>query len=670
VFSPDGKTTAVASSDGTVSLRDAATGEPKQVCRAQGTDSAGIYSLHHFISVAFSPDSKRILIGSRDATVQVWDVASGRLEQTYKGHTGSIAGVAFLPDEQILSLSTDDTIKVWPANGGVEASVLRRHSMQVNAVAFSPDGHWLASGSLAGISERANVKLWNARTGKFFRQFDGDNGMIQALAFSPDSRRLASASMGKTVNVRDIATGQLIKRLADFRQFVDDVAFLSDGKRLLTRCSAEVRIWDLDTGFSQGRPLQVGGGNSAVSADGNWLASIEPYAPGTSAVPRQTMSMSVRDLRRDDEVRKLTYDASEGHWTIALGLSGDGGLLAEGRSNGTVAVWNVGTGKVQITWKNRTLHMTRLGFSSDARRLATLSVEGKLKLWDVASGQEVYTLGDTTGGVQGLEAKAAQYGTENRLGPVAFSPTGDRLAAACVNSVLLWNIAPVTAGTAESLNSGEPDLVPCILVERRSPTADGCTKNLLQISRAMQSFLMAHAAFPMPATADDHGQPLLSWRVELLPDLGERALYDKFKLGEPWDSPHNKALLKEMPALFSCPGRTKAESFTTNYRVFSGSGALFEQNQKVGIRNISDGTVNTIMVVEADGAVPWTKPDELVFNPRVVDSFQGAGSPHPEGFYASFADGSVRLINKTIDPKLFHDLITRAGGEEVGGFAY
>ena len=684
-FSSDGKTIAVASSDGTVSLRDAASGEPKAVWRAQAEETAGINSLDRFITLAFSPDSKRILIGSRDATVQVCDVATGHLQQTFKGHTGAIAAVAFLPNEQILSVSIDGTMKLWPDYGGVEASVLKRHSMQVSAIAFSPDGRWLASGSLAGYSEKANVKLWNAMTGSFVRQFAGHNGAIQALAFSPDSRQLASASMDKTVKVWDITTGQLVKSLTDFRKFVDDVAFLSDRKRLLTRCFDEVRIWSMDTGLSQAKPLQVSGWNTAVSADGNWLASIDPYSLVAPAGARHRISMSVHDLRHDDEVRKLTYEASDDEATIALGLSADGNLLADGRANGTVAVWNVGTGKVQTTWKYRVLPMTRPAFSPDARRLLTLSLDGKLKLWDVASGQEVYTLSDTTGGVQGLEARAARYETENRLGPAslaalygiknglgpaAFSPTGDRIAAPYVNSVLLWNIAPGAAGPAESSSSRESDVVPGILVERRPPATDGCTKNLQLIARAMTDYLRAHSAFPKPAIADDKGRPLLSWRVAVLPELGQRALYDRFNLNEPWDGPHNKSLLKDMPALFSCPGRTNAQPFTTTYRVFSGKGALFEQNQKVGIANVPDGTANTILVVEAEGAVPWTKPDELVFDPAVVKSFQGAGSPHPDGFYASFADGSVRFIKEIVDPKVFRNLITPAGFKDVTGDAY
>ena len=73
----------------------------------------------------------------------------------------------------------------------------------------------------------------------------------------------------------------------------------------------------------------------------------------------------------------------------------------------------------------------------------TCSFDGKLKLWDVASGQELYALADTTDDVRGLEQKAAQYGTATQLEQPVFSPTGDRLAAGCINNVLLWNIAPV-----------------------------------------------------------------------------------------------------------------------------------------------------------------------------------------------------------------------------------
>ena len=101
-----------------------------------------------------------------------------------------------------------------------------------------------------------------------------------------------------------------------------------------------------------------------------------------------------------------------------------------------------------------------------------------------------------------------------------------------------------------------------------------------------------------------------------------------------------------------------------------GNGALFEKDKDIGVADVTDGTSNTIMVVEAREAVPWTKPDDLVFDPAAAPSLHGAGSPHPGGFNASMADGSVRFLKYTIDLKVFRALITRAAGEVVGRGAF
>ena len=82
----------------------------------------------------------------------------------------------------------------------------------------------------------------------------------------------------------------------------------------------------------------------------------------------------------------------------------------------------------------------------------------------------------------------------------------------------------------------------------------------------------------------------------------QQPLYNKFKLDEPWDSPHNKALLKEMPSTYLCPSRTDAEPSTTTYRVLTGKGALFESDKNIRLADVTDGTSNTVMVVESDGA--------------------------------------------------------------------
>ena len=85
------------------------------------------------------------------------------------------------------------------------------------------------------------------------------------------------------------------------------------------------------------------------------------------------------------------------------------------------------------------------------------------------------------------------------------------------------------------------------------------------------------APSPGPPITDKQGKPLLSWRVAILPYIEQQGLYQKFKLDEPWDSPHNQALLKEMPSTYVCPSRAQVEPFTTTYQVFTGKGAVRER---------------------------------------------------------------------------------------------
>ena len=197
-----------------------------------------------------------------------------------------------------------------------------------------------------------------------------------------------------------------------------------------------------------------------------------------------------------------------------------------------------------------------------------------------------------------------------------------------------------------------------------------CVNDIKQIALAMHNFHSANNTFPPPAITDKDGKPLLSWRVTILPFLDQQALYNKFKLDEPWDSPHNKALIKEMPPLYLCPSRKQPEAGTTTYRVFVGEEAMFQQGQGTLIQAITDGTSNTIMVVEATDAVPWTRPDDLKFDPKAKPSLRGAGSPHPGGFNAGFADGSVRFMKNTINLEVWKALITRASGEVIAADQY
>jgi prepilin-type processing-associated H-X9-DG protein len=196
--------------------------------------------------------------------------------------------------------------------------------------------------------------------------------------------------------------------------------------------------------------------------------------------------------------------------------------------------------------------------------------------------------------------------------------------------------------------------------------------NLKQIGLAVHNFLSANNRLPADIR-DAEGKPLLSWRVEILPFLEQQALWEQIHKDEPWDSPHNKALLEIMPGTFAIPGTPAPEAGHTFYRGFSGPHTGFEQRrgQPVNIADFTDGTSNTIVVVEANEAVPWLKPDsDLEFDGDAPpnegkDPRPLMGGHFGRGFNALFMDGSVRFLSESIAPSILRALITRDGGEVI-----
>ncbi len=161
----------------------------------------------------------------------------------------------------------------------------------------------------------------------------------------------------------------------------------------------------------------------------------------------------------------------------------------------------------------------------------------------------------------------------------------------------------------------------------------------------MHNYADQHGSLPAAAIYSADGKPLLSWRVALLPFIEQQALYDEFKLDEPWGSPHNRTLLDKMPSVYQhFHGRKAPDGHSTYYRVFVGPGAAFEGPVGVSLKDFPNGTSNTFLIVEAADAVPWTKPEELEFAPST--SLPALGGHFPDVFLAAFADGMVQTISR------------------------
>lgn len=171
-----------------------------------------------------------------------------------------------------------------------------------------------------------------------------------------------------------------------------------------------------------------------------------------------------------------------------------------------------------------------------------------------------------------------------------------------------------------------------------------------------------HRQFSIPQNNDWYdkdGQPNLSWRVHLLPFLNQNALYEQFKLNEPWDSEHNRPLLSKMPDVFRSAASDKT---TTRFCVLVGNETLFRVGKVASIRDTRDGSAHTILVAQvgSDKAVPWTKPEDLSFDAaHPLECLGNLG----EQFHAVMADGYPLSIPTSLSGEVFAALATASGRE-------
>jgi hypothetical protein len=186
--------------------------------------------------------------------------------------------------------------------------------------------------------------------------------------------------------------------------------------------------------------------------------------------------------------------------------------------------------------------------------------------------------------------------------------------------------------------------------------------NLKFIAWAMHHFTRASGGRLPAATIRRDGKALLSWRVAILPFLEEAALYERFHLDEPWDSPHNRALLKEMPRAYAPVRRQNAAPYATYYQALVGPGALFDGGEGTQIRDFIAVARPALMVVEAAHPVPWTKPEDVPYNRG--KPLPPLGGQFDDGLYAAFAEGSVRFIGRKVAVETIHALVS-GGASQV-----
>jgi hypothetical protein len=212
---------------------------------------------------------------------------------------------------------------------------------------------------------------------------------------------------------------------------------------------------------------------------------------------------------------------------------------------------------------------------------------------------------------------------------------------------------------------------PAVTVVRTAAHKHRCTNNLEKIAQALQLYEADHGSLPPAFVADEKGRPIHSWRVLILPYLGESGLSLRYDFNEPWDSAKNIQLTKLMPSVYACPAdpdsRTLGES---NYLVVVGSRTLFPGRDACSTSDITDELRTTLAVVESPArGTAWTQPADLpVENMQFMingEFGKEIGSQHDAGAYVLMADGRVRFLSELLPADYAAGMATIAGGEPI-----
>lgn len=205
------------------------------------------------LSVSWSPNGERIASGTMNATIHIWDVATGENLMEFVGHGAPIHDVAWSPDgASIASGSEDGSVKVWDAETGVLQTNLSRHAYGIRSIAWSPDGTRIASGG-----EDESMVIWDVATGEYIYDFDDFNSIVWSVTWSPDGNYVAAGLHNGDIVILDATSGDTFMTIdtedgiRENSPYVSALSWSPDGGRIAAASSDVLRLWNVNTGESE-----------------------------------------------------------------------------------------------------------------------------------------------------------------------------------------------------------------------------------------------------------------------------------------------------------------------------------------------------------------------------------------------------------------------------------
>lgn len=418
-FSPDSKRVVTISNDKTGKIWEITSGALVQKLDLTEHSSAGWVSLNpaQDIAIQFSPDGKYMVTASEgDAGIaKIWELASGKLVRRISGLSqGGSQGidqspyknsVEFSPNSKYLVTTAFNATKIWEVASGKLVQNLTGRSVRFGIVQFSPGLNYFASTNCetdgSCYSKIAHIR--ETVSGKVMWNLSGHSDDVWSIQFSPDGKQICTASFDKTAKIWDGSTGRLIRNLTGHSEAVWSAEFSPDGKRLLTASNKSAKIWDVETEKMVLEMIDVDAVDRAhFSADGRFVvtassSSVKVWdaSNGKLVNERKAKSLDGR-FSPDGQYVILTSEDSLSYWSAKI--------------------WNLTNGKIEKEWG----HLGEVRspeFSSNGKHILISREDNDPKVWDVATGNLVWTLTGHSGQIR------AKYSSDGRY--IISSSTAD-----------------------------------------------------------------------------------------------------------------------------------------------------------------------------------------------------------------------------------------------------
>ncbi len=384
--------------------------------------------------VALSANGQLAVSVSSDRTLKVWNVATGRELHTLAGHEDNVDDVALSANGQLaVSASLDRTLKVWDVVTGHELHTLKGHEEHIMGVALNASGQIAISASWDQM-----IKVWDVVTGSELRTFQGHSDELRGLALSADERLIVFGAEDETFKIWDLAEGYELGTFSGHSNNVNNVALSADGKLAVTASDdGTLKVWNISASLNSGA---MRGEHSDVAIEHN-LFTLRAKAINSVALSADGRSAISTTSNGEDEPiiwdvvmgRKICTIHGHGDYIKGIALSADGGVAVTASADKTLKVWNVVTGGEMCTLQGHSDMVNDVALSADGRLAVSASEDKTLKVWLISA-----LLNSDTTRWRELRALA---GHNDYVNHVALSADGQLSVSISNDELKVWNVA-------------------------------------------------------------------------------------------------------------------------------------------------------------------------------------------------------------------------------------